>query len=449
MATIRPITDAKGAITHYLAIKEDITERRRAEQELRRSEAHLAEAQKVSHVGSWVWSVAKKEIVYWSDEHYRIFGMEPGKGTAPLRQSQEKIHPEDLPRFHRLINELLAQKKDYEADFRIVLSDGSVRNLRSAGHPVVNESGDLVEFVGTCMDMTERKRAEEELQGSRQMLQSILDAIPQRVFWKDRNSTYLGCNRAFATDAGLEAPSAIIGKNDFDLAWAGTAEAYRADDKLVIETGSAKLNFEERQSRPDGSVLWLQTNKLPLRDRDGKVTGILGTYEDVTKRKETEQTLQRSEEKFRQLAENIHEVFWMMSPTADEILYVSPAYEQVWGRTCESLYRNPMAWIEAIHPDDMERAHALFARQMQGERVESEYRIRTPDGQEKWISDRAFPIRDKDGQIIRVVGIAEETTERKRADKELRLTQVFAGELPRTQCSGLTTSPHRLCQRGG
>ena len=288
---------------------------------------------------------------------------------------------------------------------------------------VDDDAGNGRDIEGTFVDITERKHAEEELHGSRQMLQSILDAIPQRVFWKDRNCVYLGCNRAFATDAGIEEPAAIIGKSDFELAWAGTAELYCADDRMVMEEGKAKLNFEERQSRPDGSVLWLQTNKLPLRDREGKVTGILGTYEDVTKRKETEQILQRSEEKFRQLAENIHEVFWMMSPKADEILYVSPAYEQVWGRTCESLYRNPMAWAEAIHPDDLERAHTLFARQMQGERVESEYRIRTPDGQEKWISDRAFPIRDKDGQIIRVVGIAEETTERKRADKELRRTK--------------------------
>src|ERR1035438_2252566 len=103
-------------------------------------------------------------------------------------------------------------------------------------------------------------------------------------------------------------------------------------------------------------------------------------HEEITTRKLAEQTLQKSEEKFRQLAENIREVFWMMSPAGEEILYVSPAYEQVWGRSCAKLYRNPMAWAEAIHPDDLQSAHALFARQMQGENIASEYRIRTPDG---------------------------------------------------------------------
>ncbi len=129
--------------------------------------------------------------------------------------------------------------------------------------------------------------------------------------------------------------------------------------------------------------------------------------------------LRGSEEKFRQLAENIREVFWMMNAAGTEILYVSPAYEQVWGRSCESLYRNPMAWLEAIHPDDREQAHQVFARQMAGEGVDSVYRIQTPDGQQRWIRDRAFPIRDEAGRLIRVAGIAEDITEHKRYEAEL------------------------------
>jgi PAS domain S-box-containing protein len=130
-----------------------------------------------------------------------------------------------------------------------------------------------------------RKRAEEELYQSRQMLQSILDTLPQRVFWKDRNIVYLGCNKAFAIGAGLKDPAEIIGKNDHELAWRETAELYRADDKLVMEQETPRLNFEEPQNRPDGSLLWLRSNKLPLRDREGKVIGMIGTYEDITEEK--------------------------------------------------------------------------------------------------------------------------------------------------------------------
>jgi diguanylate cyclase (GGDEF)-like protein/PAS domain S-box-containing protein len=124
------------------------------------------------------------------------------------------------------------------------------------------------------------------------MLQTILNTIPQRVFWKDRNCTYVGCNRAFATDAGVNNPAEIIGKSDFELAWSGTADRYRADDKLVMEQGSTKLNFDETQSRPDGSLLWLRTNKLSLWDREGKVIGVIGTYEDITERKVAQERVQ-------------------------------------------------------------------------------------------------------------------------------------------------------------
>ena len=141
----------------------DITARKQAEEQLRRSEAYLAESQKLSHTGNWVWSVTKQEIVFWSDEHYRIFGLVPRKGTVPFHEAIERIHPKDLTLFHRVINESLIKNKDFEADLRIVLPDGSLRNIHSIGHPVVDAAGVLAEFVGVCMDVTERKEREEEL----------------------------------------------------------------------------------------------------------------------------------------------------------------------------------------------------------------------------------------------------------------------------------------------
>ncbi len=195
------------------------------------------------------------------------------------------------------------------------------------------------------------------------------------------------------------------------------AEYAAAFDEAVQK--QIPFNREVRVRSCDGGWRWVATYASPRFSPQGEFQGHVGLCPDITERKQAEQALFSSEEKFRQLAENIQEVFWMMSPSASEILYVSPAYEQVWGSSCQTLYQNPMAWLGAIHPDDREQAHLTFERQLQGDPVGSEYRIRTPEGREKWILDRAFPVRDATGQIIRIVGIAAEVTERKGNEAEV------------------------------
>jgi PAS domain S-box-containing protein len=150
-------------------------------------------------------------------------------------------------------------------------------------------------------DITERKRAEVALFNSRQMLRSVLDNIPQRVFWKDLNSVYLGCNKLFILDFGYEDPGEIVGKTDYEHASAATADLYRVDDREVMESGRPKLNYEEPQIRPDGTQGWLITNKVPMYNQDGQVTGVLGTYEDITERKRAEEEREKLQAQLNQM----------------------------------------------------------------------------------------------------------------------------------------------------
>jgi diguanylate cyclase (GGDEF)-like protein/PAS domain S-box-containing protein len=140
-------------------------------------------------------------------------------------------------------------------------------------------------------NITERKLSEWRLADSQRMLKLVIDHIPQRVFWKDTELNYLGCNQAFCRDAGLEQPEEIIGKNDFELAWRANAEAYRRDDLETMRLSQARINYEEVQQRDDGSESWLRTSKIPLSDMDGRTVGLLGLYEDITERKLLERQL--------------------------------------------------------------------------------------------------------------------------------------------------------------
>ncbi|MDZ4402454.1 PAS domain S-box protein [Prosthecobacter sp.] len=175
--------------------------------------------------------------------------------------------------------------------------------------------------------------------------------------------------------------------------------------------------LEGRHRRKDGSTFPVEVNVRYVKlDRDYLIAAV----RDNTERKLAEESLRLSEERFRQLAENIQEVFWVTDTTKNQMLYISPAYETVWGRTCDSLHASPRTWLEAIHPEDRERVlHAATTRQIDGT-YDEEYRILRPDGSLRWIRDRAFPVQNASGETYRVVGLARDISGRKQAEDRLR-----------------------------
>lgn len=186
-----------------------------------------------------------------------------------------------------------------------------------------------------------------------------------------------------------------------------------ASGVLRVQTASGEIRW------------WEYRNSLRM---DGVVAGrVRGMAHDVTDRMRAEEALRETESRFRQLAENIREVFWLTDPSKNEMLYISPAYEEIWGRSVDNLYSSPRDWLEAIHAEDRDRVlEAAQMKQARGD-YDEEYRIERPDGSIRWIRDRAFPVLGRDGKVIRVAGVAEDITERKLQQRRIeRLSRVHA-----------------------
>jgi PAS domain S-box-containing protein len=296
-------------------------------------------------------------------------------------------------------------------DGRFILVETSARLILKDGKA---HSGQAI-----SRDITERKRAEEELFNSRQMLRLVLDTIPQRVFWKDLKSIYVGCNKSLAQDAGFADPDEIIGKTDYGMGWVATADLYRADDRRVMETGQPKLNYEEPQLKSDGTQTWLMTSKVPLHDKNGRVIGVLGTYEDITDRKRAEAALAEASALLQTLLEHSPDVIYFKDRQSRFVRF-SKSFERLFqvsdlklliGKTDFDFFTEEHA--RPAYEDEQEIIRT-------GKPVIGKLEKEThQDGRVTWALTTKMPWRDKDGNIVGTFGISKEITAIKEAEAEL------------------------------
>jgi PAS domain S-box-containing protein len=286
-ALAHALQDASGN-REFVGAGIDVTSIKRAEEELRRSEAYLAEAQRLSKTGSWAWS-PDQDIGYWSEECYRVLSFDPQDGLPRFEDFFQRIHPDDQPGFRELIQTAIREKAEWEADYRIVHLDGPVRDIHAVGHPVLSTSGHLIEFVGTVIDVTERKRAEEELRRSEMELRQMLDLAPQFVAVFGPGGERLYANRIALDYVGLSLE---------EWRHCPPGELYHPDDRegvlryfdRALSSGSAH-ELEVRLRKSDGNYRWFLARYNPLRDEKGHITRWYAAGTDIEERKLAEERL--------------------------------------------------------------------------------------------------------------------------------------------------------------
>lgn len=282
----------------------DITELKRTEAALRKSEEQVREALRASHTGTFRWDILSNELV-WDDALHALFGLPSAQTVRNLETFLSAVHPDDRAGVIERCRRCARDGADFDMEFRVLWPDGSLHWLDDKGRTTLDEAGKPSYMTGTCVDITTQKLNEESLQKQQAELRVLFDLMPAMIWFKDTQNGFIRVNQRVAEATGL--PIAEIEGKTAEEIFPKEAAGYYADDLEVIHSNTAKLGIIEKLQGPEGQELWVQTDKMPVCDKDGKVTGLIAMVHDITERRRTEEALRESEFRYHSLFENMLE----------------------------------------------------------------------------------------------------------------------------------------------
>lgn len=405
----------------------DITTQYQDEAELKTIKERYDFATQVGHVGTWDWDPATGQL-FWSDETFRLMGFEPGTLTPTYELYLGLVHPDDRVRLNSDVQAALENKKPYALDCRIVLRNNREIVCHVTGKVEFDAHNQPIRMLGTIQDITQRKQVESALAESRNLLKTVIDTAPMRVFWKDRELRYLGCNPAFAKDAGKLDAQALIGKTDFDMTWRAQAELYRADDKQVMESGIAKLSYDEPQTTPEGNAIWLRTSKVPLQNASGDTVGILGIYEDITIQKQAQLALIASEQKLLTILDNV-DAFIYLKDIDGKYLFANRKVRELWGVTMKEIVGyGDEKFFDAVTTENIRRNDRDVLDRGETHTDEETNTVIATGKTFTYLSTK-LPLRHADGSIYALCGVSTDITVRIQTEQALHASEQRAQNL--------------------
>ncbi|MGO9435518.1 MAG: sigma 54-interacting transcriptional regulator [Terracidiphilus sp.] len=415
--------DAHGNVVEWFGASIDIEDRKRAEEALRRSEAYLAEGQRLVHAGSWAFDAANDKYVYVSEEDLRIWGFDPG--TSPTREEVfRRMLPEDRGDAEASFQKTIREKVDTQYEYRIVLPNGTVKHLHTIRHPVLNEAGELVKLVGTSIDITDRKRAEAALHDSETRFRIFVDHAADAFFMLDfEEGTIIDASRCACEGLGYSRQE-LIGMTPlvFDVNLDRTTFESIAAQAAAGETVLFDRHWHRRK---DGSEfpVEVQTSAFWYGGR----RFLLKVARDITDRLRAEEVVRQSEKELRDVIQTMPSIALTNRPDGS-VEFVNQRWQDYTGMSMEE--STGSGWQCMIHPQDrdgyLEKRRAAIAS---GKPYEGEFRIRCgATGEYRWFLTRVVPLRDERGNILRWYGTVTDIDDRKRAEEKLQHENVALRE---------------------
>src|SRR6266436_572877 len=414
-------------------IYRDISERKKAERKLRRSEANLLESQRLVHMCSWAYDLSSGMVTF-SPEAKRIYDIKSDQDICAADFFLDGFHPEHRPVQDEIVRRALHDKTGYEASFRFVLPDGSIKHIYSVAHPVLNQSGELVEYFGIGMDVTEQWKARAELEKafeeikqrteaarrSERELRDVVNTVPAHV-WRTSPEGQVD----FVNDRWLQFTGLAL---DEAFGWKWEAVLHPDDRTRVVadwhtalKNGRA-IESEARVRRADGEYRWWFIRNVPLRDETGKLVRWYGTAIDIEDRKRAEQALRKSEERWRSVFEN-SAIGVALTDLNGRFLATNHVFQAMVGYTEEEL--RALCFLDLTHEDYREANWALITELLEGKRrqFQIEKKYRRKDGSSIWVSNNVSLVPGTDRVPRFIMALSEDITQRKRAEEALRASE--------------------------
>jgi PAS domain S-box-containing protein len=416
------LKNSRGEPIGITGIGRDVSDKKRAEEELKQQRRRLVDVQAIAHLGSWEWDIGSGEV-RWSDELYRIFGHEPGSIRVTYDTFLTALLPDDHDLVLAAINNALTGKTPYDIEYRIVRPNGDVRIVHARGDVHRDATGDPLSIAGAVLDITERRQVEEALRASEERWQLAVRSSNDGIWdWNIQTGDIFFSSR-WKSMRGFEDHEI---KNHVDE-WRSRIHPDDLDRVLqridaYLAKQSAGYSEEYRVQRKDGSYMWILDRGVALWADDGTPTRMVGSECDITTRKRAEEARQESEERFNYVIEATSDGIWDWNVQTG-VVYFSPQWMRLLGYSPAEVSPTVDFFLTILHPEDKARTMQVLQEHMEGRTLvkELEIRLRQKSGEYQWFLDRGKVVtRDKDGSPTRMVSTIADITERKQAEETLR-----------------------------
>ena len=410
--------DSSGQPSLRFGTIQDITDRKRAEQRLRESEAYLAEAQRLSQTGSWAWNPTTGDIRYWSEMCYRVLGFDPAGPLPRFEEFFHRIHPDDQTVVRERFDKAIRERADFEVDYRVVHPEKGIRDIHVVGHAVLDGSGNLDEFVGTVIDVTERKRAEEALQKSLLYL-SEGQRLAHMGSWAFNPSGFFEYwSQELFEIYGLDPQKGAPTLEEYLASVHPLDRDFMAETIKRMNAERSGCDVKKRIVRPDGEQRYIRCVGIPVVEGE-VLKGFLGTAIDITERELLNQELERRQAHLSEAQKLTHTGSWALRAADRKAVHLSEEWYRIYGFDPAEGATTWKDYCERIHPEDRLKWKGIIERAITEKAdYDQEFRIVLPNGKMRWIRTVGHPVFSDTGELDQFVGSSTDITELKSAEQE-------------------------------